>query len=146
MMNKPWPSDAVMVISGFRSEVDPSILRGEPWPTECRDCHALLTTDSYSVEEAYHLPSRQGRPVLYFCVPCATTHDPGTITELYDHREGAMSETSQLLAEHALLMNRFGADSVEVAEFVNKHRSNADFVELAEVAHDLKVALMARPR
>ena len=50
-------------------------------------------------------------------------------------------ETRHLLAAHAELMNQFGPDSKEVESFLNKHKDNESFCELAKLAKDLKVAL-----
>jgi hypothetical protein len=49
--------------------------------------------------------------------------------------------TRELLAEHATLMNRHGADSPEVEAFVTAHRDDAEFIDLARVARELKAAL-----
>lgn len=48
--------------------------------------------------------------------------------------------TTDLLAEHAALMNEHGADSAEVREYVIAHCYDAEFIELAEIARRLKVA------
>jgi hypothetical protein len=59
-----------------------------------------------------------------------------------------MSETAherqELLAEYTTLMNRHGADSVEAARFLEEHRKNPEFVELAEVCWKLKKAFVRR--
>jgi hypothetical protein len=60
-------------------------------------------------------------------------------------RPGTKS-VSELLAEHAMLMNRYGADSPQAREYLEAHRDEGEFVALAETARALKLALTARPR
>jgi hypothetical protein len=82
---KPWPGDAVMIIAANAGEEDPAIME-RVVPAACRDCGAALAADGRTLRRAEALPSRRGRPVLYFCVPCAVGYDVNSITELYDDR------------------------------------------------------------
>jgi hypothetical protein len=49
--------------------------------------------------------------------------------------------TRELLARYAVLLNTFGPDSEEAAAFVDEHRRDGEFVELAETCRLLKKAL-----
>jgi hypothetical protein len=49
-----------------------------------------------------------------------------------------------LLLEYARLLNEFGVDSTEATEFLERHRDNGDFMELAEVSRKLKRAIARR--
>ena len=51
---------------------------------------------------------------------------------------------NQLLALHALLINKYGADSQEVKEFALRYQGDPKFKELAQMAKDLKKALAFR--
>ena len=58
-----------------------------------------------------------------------------------------MSTTiASLLAYHSTLMNRYGFDSKEMKEFLEKHKDNKELMELCETAKRLKEALMIKPR
>ena len=52
----------------------------------------------------------------------------------------AMS-TRRLLARYATLINRFGPDSSRAKSFLDDYSHNSEFVELAELARNLKKAL-----
>jgi hypothetical protein len=52
-----------------------------------------------------------------------------------------MSSAVELLSQFAVLLNECGPDSAEVNEFLDEHRGNADFIELAEISITLKKAL-----
>ena len=52
-----------------------------------------------------------------------------------------MSTTTELLGEYAALLNRFGPDSAEERDFMDAHRFNTEFVELANLSKKLKRAL-----
>jgi hypothetical protein len=54
--------------------------------------------------------------------------------------------TRELLVEYAVLLNRHGADSPEAEAFLAAHRDDAEFVDLARVARDLKTALTSVQR
>jgi hypothetical protein len=43
-----------------------------------------------------------------------------------------------LLAECAKKLNQYGPDSPQVEEFIQKHKANEEFVQLAELARTLK--------
>jgi len=49
--------------------------------------------------------------------------------------------TRELLGEYASLLNKHGVDSAEAAEFLDCHRDNSEFEELAELSRKLKKAL-----
>ncbi len=83
---KPWPHDAVMIVASPTAEVNYAGIKADPMPGTCRDCGAEVIYDSWTFEVAENLPSRLGRPILFFCVNCCLNYDRGTITELYDHR------------------------------------------------------------
>ena len=82
---KPWPSDAVMIVAANlgeeKRECMDSVVAGT-----CRDCGCPLGVDSWTIARAQALPSRHGRPVLYFCVACATLYDFNSINVFEDHR------------------------------------------------------------
>jgi hypothetical protein len=54
--------------------------------------------------------------------------------------------TRELLVEYAVLLNRHGADSPEAEAFLAAHRDDAEFVDLARVARELKAALASVQR
>lgn len=49
--------------------------------------------------------------------------------------------TRDLIAQYAVLLNKFGADSDEAANFVEQHIDDSEFVDLAELSRTLKKAL-----
>jgi hypothetical protein len=51
--------------------------------------------------------------------------------------------TRQLLAEYVALLNKHGVESRSPREFVDQHKLNSEFVELAELTRKLKLALTA---
>jgi hypothetical protein len=51
--------------------------------------------------------------------------------------------TRGLLADYVDLLNRHGADSSETAGFIDAHAENREFVELADLARNLKKAFTA---
>jgi len=51
------------------------------------------------------------------------------------------NSTRDLLAEYAILLNDYGADSKEAVDFLQAHSNDAEFVELAELSRTLKKAL-----
>ncbi len=50
--------------------------------------------------------------------------------------------TRELLAEYATLLNKFGTNSAEAEEFIDDHRDNSEFVELADISRKLRDALV----
>jgi len=48
-----------------------------------------------------------------------------------------------LLAEYTALLNQYGVDSREAQDYLDAHRSNKRFTELADLSRILKVALTA---
>jgi len=54
----------------------------------------------------------------------------------------APNDVRKLLADVAALINQYGPDSVEVQAFIDLHRDNAEFVELAQISCELKRALV----
>ena len=54
-----------------------------------------------------------------------------------------MRSTRELLSEFTTVLNRHGPGSVEAQAFVDEHRSNQEFVELAKLSESLKAALTA---
>lgn len=50
---------------------------------------------------------------------------------------------SELLAEYAVLLNEHGVDSVEAQAFLEAHKEEDDFYELAMLSNRLKRALTA---
>lgn len=51
--------------------------------------------------------------------------------------------TRELLGEYARLLNTYGADSERAREFLEAHRFNEEFFELATLSYKLKQALTA---
>ena len=51
--------------------------------------------------------------------------------------------TRELLAEYAMLLGKFGVDSEEADEFLDAHKENEEFIELASLSKTLKKALTA---
>ena len=51
--------------------------------------------------------------------------------------------TRDLLADYTVLLNQYGADSVEAAQFMEVNSSDKEFVDLADTARWLKKALLA---
>jgi hypothetical protein len=49
--------------------------------------------------------------------------------------------TNLLLSDHADLMHKFGPHAQQVTDFVTQHQDNKQFVELARIAHNLKVKI-----
>ena len=57
-------------------------------------------------------------------------------------KEGVVGEDMrELLSSCAVCINRYGPDSQEVATFINEHKANKEFVELARLSCTLKRAL-----
>jgi hypothetical protein len=52
-----------------------------------------------------------------------------------------MPSTRELLAEYAVLLNRHGTDSEETAHFLEENQADAEFVDLAKLSRELKIAL-----
>ncbi len=52
--------------------------------------------------------------------------------------ENEKAELGELISELIDLMNQHGHASPEVEDFCAKHRDNAEFVTLAEMARDIK--------
>ncbi len=55
-----------------------------------------------------------------------------------------MIDTHILLAEYALLLNKYGLNAPEPKKYLEKHSYNEEFLDLAETARYLKDALTAR--
>jgi hypothetical protein len=82
---KSWPADAVMIVSANRGEEVRENMEAVAQAV-CRDCGQELAADTRTIRTAMESPLRNGRPVLFFCVPCAVTYDFGTISHFADHR------------------------------------------------------------
>lgn len=52
-----------------------------------------------------------------------------------------MSNTRELLADYAALLNEHGVDSREADQFLRDNQFNEEFVELANLSRTLKKAL-----
>jgi len=80
---KDWPRDAVMIVASIAGEE-----RGDQMELaasrSCRDCGAKLMADTHTIRRAENLPSRRGRPILFFCVACAVQYERPS--ELHDDR------------------------------------------------------------
>jgi len=55
----------------------------------------------------------------------------------------AKVSTRDLLGEYTVLLNRHGIDSSQASDFLEAHKSDTQFVQLAETARWLKKALTA---
>lgn len=75
---KPWPADAVMVVAARAGQENRAAMSGAD-PAVCRDCEAALRFDPQTTAAALLMPERNGRPVRFFCPPCAMTYDPRSI-------------------------------------------------------------------
>jgi hypothetical protein len=80
-----WPGDAVMIVAALagteiREHMESVV------PCDCRDCGRLLHADSRTIRAAFHLPSRRGRPVEFFCVECCMKYDAKSVNEMHDCR------------------------------------------------------------
>ena len=84
-MKKPWPSDAVMIVSADKGTEKREFMESAV-PVKCRVCDKDLMACSYSIREGEKMAQRLNRPVMFFCVKCATDHDVNSITLLADHR------------------------------------------------------------
>ena len=54
-----------------------------------------------------------------------------------------MQPTCELLGQYAELLNDFGVDSHEARLFLENHRINEEFFELAQLSRKVKLALTA---
>lgn len=54
-----------------------------------------------------------------------------------------MMTTGELLGEYAELLNRFGVDSEQALEYLESHKDDSEFLELAKLSSKLKRALTA---
>lgn len=79
---KPWPKDALMIVAANKGEELRERMQ-EVTDASCRLCQAALAVDAATILAAQNLPSRHGRPVQFFCIPCAAEHDFKSITELH---------------------------------------------------------------
>lgn len=82
----PWPADAYMIVApnGGQAIFHPS----QPTtPRNCRLCGASVVVRVSSIETAMNDPLRMGRPIDFFCIACATQHDPKTVEVLRDMRK-----------------------------------------------------------
>src|SRR5437588_557577 len=62
------------------------------------------------------------------------------------HQKGGTymaNDTRDLLADYAFLLNRHGPQPAEAADFLEQHKFNTEFVELALISKKLKEALTA---
>ena len=84
-VKKPWPGDAIMIVCPFPATANRAAMESAN-PGECRECGRNILYDSFSLRRALALPNRRGRPVKFFCAPCALKHDFGSITYFEDHR------------------------------------------------------------
>ena len=84
----PWPVDAVMIVAADAGTENPATMESAV-PVVCRHCGQALAADSATIRKAEKLPSRRGRPVMFFCVACCLRHDRGSVRERHDDRHGA---------------------------------------------------------
>jgi hypothetical protein len=54
-----------------------------------------------------------------------------------------MMTTRELLGEYAHLLSKFGDDSKQAKDFLESHRYDQEFLELAQLSRKLKKALTA---
>lgn len=73
---KPWPRDAVMVVACRAGEANLQKMEGIH-PDKCRECSCAVHADTRTVRNAHSHPLGLGRPVKFFCVPCAELYDMG---------------------------------------------------------------------
>lgn len=81
----PWPADAVMIVAANAGEERRENMEGVV-ACSCRRCGQALNADTKTVRFADQMPERRGRPVKFFCVPCAVLHNRSQIQKLVDHR------------------------------------------------------------
>jgi hypothetical protein len=57
------------------------------YKAKCRECHCEVHADTHTVRRCDSLPERRGRPIMFFCIECATiVYNLATVTALYDDR------------------------------------------------------------
>ena len=56
------------------------------------------------------------------------------------------SQSAELLAEFARLLNKVGTDDPQIDRFIVSHKANKKFARLAPIARLLKRALMVRQK
>lgn len=85
---RPWPDDAIMVVSPplARYAGKPPPFAHKPHP--CRDCGVLVAVDAGSLRQAEGFPGRCGRPVKFFCDICVRNYDLEDIDIEIDNRDG----------------------------------------------------------
>jgi hypothetical protein len=67
---KPWPTKCVLIVAASPATFRPSQIRGQVIDKKCRECGARLCVDSFSIDELFNNPIRQGRPIEYLGVDC----------------------------------------------------------------------------
>ncbi len=72
---KPWPRDALMIVAGCHTP-GRRVERGRVI-VKCRACQVRLEVNQATINMAHDLPDRAGRPLDYFCMPCALEHGQG---------------------------------------------------------------------
>lgn len=81
----PWPSDAIMIVAANDGEENRAVMEAVSH-VACRVCGQPLAADTRTIRVADLSPLRNGRPVLFFCVPCSQMHDLSQTTHFVDHR------------------------------------------------------------
>jgi hypothetical protein len=82
---KPWPSDAVMIVSADARTEKLQFMESTV-PRNCRVCDKKLMACTFSIRRGEAIGRRTGRPVKFFCVACAVQHDIDSLDILEDHR------------------------------------------------------------
>lgn len=86
-MKKPWPGDAIIAVCPIEGEE----VRHTDFPTtprNCRDCGAPLVVRVQTIATMENSPVRHGRPLGFFCIPCAVQYDAKMIQHFTDLRKG----------------------------------------------------------
>lgn len=90
---KPWPGDAMMVVScpakDFQFTTEPMRVVSR----KCRDCDAEIVVNVDTIEAAEQHPARHDRPVKFFCIDCCITYDRNSIDMFVDDRKVAEQTT-----------------------------------------------------
>lgn len=91
MSGKPWPSDALMIVCETPAGANRENMQSVN-PVNCRDCLRDLVVDGASLKMADANPLRHGRPVMFFCIPCAVKYDFVSIDSMTDNRGGKLTK------------------------------------------------------
>lgn len=86
MSKKPWPTDAVMIVASKAGMENRSQMEGT-YVCNCRECSQVLHADTATVRLAENHKLRRNRPVMFFCLNCASDHDHPSV--VHDDRNRA---------------------------------------------------------